>query len=157
MTLKERNQLVKAWLWRYRGLRLELRRLQQEYEELVSVQESVSAIRYDGTPGGGQITDLSNLIVSRSHHIERMMRVSDQLSKANDEISTAISMLDRQAEQDVMSCRYLRLKPNLDSYGINEISDYLGYSLSQTKTIHGAALVKLPGIINALCPGTIPS
>ena len=156
MTLKERNQLVKSWLWRYRGLRLELRRLQEEYDELVSVQESVSAIRYDGTPGSSQATDLSSMIVSRSHHIERMARVSERLSVANDEISTAISMLDRQSEQRVMSCRYLRLKTNLESYSIAEVSEYLKFSVSQTKTIHGAALNRLYPIIKTLYPGAIP-
>jgi len=156
MTLKERNQLTKAWLWRYRMLRLEVRRLKEEYDELVSVQESVGAISYDGMPGGSKVSDLSDLIVSRQHRLDRIINASSKLSVVNDEISTAISMLSSQPEQDVMSCRYLRLKPNLDSYSITEIADYLGYSVSQTKTVHGAALVNLPGIINTLYPGAIP-
>lgn len=37
---------VKEWLWRYRESKKDLRRLEEEFAELVEMQESTGAIQY---------------------------------------------------------------------------------------------------------------
>ena len=51
--IKKQNEQVKAWLWRYREARKDVRRWEEELAELVGMQESASAIRYSDMPKGG--------------------------------------------------------------------------------------------------------
>lgn len=152
LTVKEKNAAVKSWLWRYREAKLNLQRLKGEYLELVSVQESVRAVRYDNTPAGGKPRDLSDYIADRSELALKLEKERERLTEVFNEISRGISHLNRPIERNILSLRYLQLKEDCSSYNIDEISRKLGYSQSVVKTAHGAALANMVPIINRLDP-----
>lgn len=140
---KQANTEVKEWLWRYRRAKLNLQRLEGEYAELVSIQESAGAITYDGMPAAsGNIADLSNLMVSRDNVLSKVVRAKKQLFDIYFEITSALEELDS-VERDVISLRYIQLK---DGYGIrdfDEIADTIKYTKRYVQKVHGFALQKL--------------
>lgn len=143
---RQQNQAVKDWLWRYRRAKLEVCRLEGEYAEMVSVQESAGAIAYDGMPGGGKITDMSDLMIVRDRILTKLIKAKTRMAETYVEISNAISELEH-TEQQIMSLRYIQL---VDGYGVrdmDEIAKVILYSPSHVKKIHGAALQKLVPII----------
>ena len=143
---KQQNMEVKEWLWRYRRAKLEVRRLEGEYAELVSVQESAGAMSYDGMPGGGKITDMSDLMIVRDRILSKLIKAKAKMAEAFVEISNAISQLEH-ADQQIMSLRYIQL---VDGYGVrdmDEIAAIIVYSPSFVKKKHGEALQKLAPIV----------
>ncbi len=148
--LKKNNDAVKRWLRRYREAKLDARRIREEYAELLSLQEAIRAIRYDGQPGGSDKHDLSDLFVARDSMERHMNTANAKVVCCYEQITKAISMLDYQTEKDVMSARYVRLKDGYDYYSMKEIGDQLHYSERYTQTIHGLALRNLEPIIRKI-------
>ena len=81
----------------------EVRRLEQEYEELVSSQEGVSAVAYDGIrvmSGGDNSADLANMMISRDSNLTRLIRAKKKLEETRNEISGVITQI-----QDTDGCK----------------------------------------------------
>lgn len=148
---RESNAFVKSWLWRYRDAKLDLRRLDGEYRELVSAQEAAGAISYDGMPtSSNTISDLSDLMVARDRLLSKIIKAKNRMTKAYVEITRAIDQLDYPIEKDIMSYRYIQLP---DGYGLmewQEIADNIRYSSAHVQKVHGIALSKLADIIRNL-------
>ena len=150
MTIKENNTAVKKWLWRYREAKIEAWRMKEEYFELLSVQESIKAVRYDSQPGGTTKQDLSDMIVARER-MERMVeRANSEILRVYGQISKAISMLEYQTEKNVISARYIQLKNEYDIRSMEEIGKQLHYSERYVQKIHGLALINLEPIIREI-------
>lgn len=143
---KQQNIVIKDWLWRYRRAKLEVRRLEGEYQELVSVQESAGAVSYDGMPGGGKISDMSDLIIVRDRILTKLVNAKARMAAAYVEISNAIAELDN-VEQQILSLRYIQLKEDYKVRDMDEIGTLIVYSPSFVKKKHGEALQKLVPII----------
>ena len=149
--LKKNNDATKRWLRRYREAKLDARRIREEYLELLAVQETIKAVRYDGQPGGGSgKQDLSDLIVTREGMERRIEKANKKVVYCYEQITKAISMLEYQTEKDVMSARYIRLKDGYDFWSMKEIGDQLHYSERYAQTIHGLALKNIEPIIRKL-------
>lgn len=148
--LKKNNDAVKKWLRRYREAKLDARRVREEYLELLTVQESIKAIRYDGQLGGHGKKDLSDLITAREGKERNIARANAKVVYCYEQITKAISMLEYQTERDVMSARYVQLKDGYDFWSMKEIGDQLHYSERYTQTLHGLALKNLEPIIRRI-------
>ena len=149
ITISEQNDTgaVKTWLWRYRYAKLEVRRLEGEYRELVETQESTGAIKYDGMPATGNITDLSDIIVQRDRSLTKLNRAISNMCAVRDEITTAIDKLQYEKEKAVLSYRYIQLRGQFEIRSFQEIASILGYSESRVKTLHALGLQNLSPII----------
>lgn len=147
-TQREINRQVKTWLWRYRYAKLDVVRLDGEYRELLSTQESTGAINYDGMPtGSGKIADLSNLMVQRDNSLTRLNRAICYMSTTREEITDAIDQLAYEKERAVLSLRYVQLKDKYDIRDMCEIASLLGCSESRAKTLHSLGLQNLYPIL----------
>lgn len=108
---EQRNEEVKRWLDRYRNEKRKIRRLQLEYEEMVSSQESVTAVTYDGvqvTGGGDNTADLANIMVRRDQYLTKIIKAQARLEEIRREITEALEQLDSD-EAEVLSYRYIQL------------------------------------------------
>ena len=138
---------VKDWLWRYRRAKMNVRRLQGEYEELASVQESVGAVTYDGMPHSGENHDLSDLMAMRDRAISNLIKANHRMTVAYDEITEAISRLDTDLKRSVISLRYLQLHDDYNANTFSDVSRMVGYDKSYIAHVHGDALQDLRAII----------
>ena len=146
----EINASVKEWLWRYRKAKLEVLRLESEYEEMRSVQESIKAITYSDMPkGSSSCPDLSRLMIARERLIVSLSKAKQNMLNVHLEIIEAIEKLDDNAEKDIMLLRYVCLKEGYGKNSIEEIADTIKYSPSFVKKKHGSALIKL-GVITGI-------
>lgn len=142
---------VKEWLWRYSRMKRHVRRLQGEYDEIVSVQESVSAVTYDGMPNGsGDIRDLSDLMMVRERMRKNLEAATSNMTKAYLEIMQAISQLDTDLKRSVISLRYVQMKDNYKANTFVDVSNIVGYDKSYVVHVHGEALQDLRVIIATL-------
>lgn len=138
---------VKDWLWRYRRAKMNVRRLQGEYEELASVQESVGAVTYDGMPHSGENHDLSDLMVMRDRVITNLIKANHRMTVAYDEITEAISMLDSEVKRSVISLRYIQTKNEYQVNTLADVAEAICYEYSYIRRVHGEALQDLRSII----------
>lgn len=145
---KQINKQVKDWLWRYREAKIAIRRLEGEYEELVSIQESAGSIKYDDMPHGSSSNpDLSNLIIVRDQSMTKLIKAKSRAVTAYSEIMNAIEQLDKDVEKEIISLRYVQLHDNLDINSMNDIANIIKYSPDFVKRSHGIALTKLGRIV----------
>ena len=108
--IKERNDQVKQWLWRYREAKKDLRRLEEELHELIVTQESTGAIEYSDMPrGGGSQSDLSDYIVKREKVRRKIHKARYKRIAVFQEIKNAIERLPTADQREVMSYRYLKI------------------------------------------------
>jgi len=140
--LKKQNEEVKAWLRRYRNAKLYARRMREEAAELISAQESVGAINYDGMPHGSAESDLSSMFAARETMREKLARAEKRMAETYMEIVEAIHELPSQAEIDIMSMRYIELD-GFKERSMEEIADRINYHPSRVKSLHAAALTHL--------------
>lgn len=133
--IKKQNEQVKAWLWRYREARKDVRRWEEELAELVGMQESAGAIRYSDMPkgGGGQV-DLSDEMVEREKLWRKIQKARYKRIRVFAEIKNAIERLPTADEREVMSYRYLELM------SWEDICVIVSLSWRQTHYIHSRAL-----------------
>ena len=142
---------VKDWLWRYSKAKRHVRRLQGEYDELISIQESAGAISYDGMPlGSGDNSDLADLMIVRDRMRRNLEKANGQMTAAYLDIMKAISMLDTDLKRSVISLRYLQLKDDYKANTFSEVSNIVGYDKDYIAHVHGDALRDLRTIIPSL-------
>lgn len=140
--IKERNEKVKQWLWRYREAKKDVRRLEEELQELIESQESTGAIEYTDMPkGGGNQSDLSDYMVEREKVWKKIHKARYKRIKIFQEIKNAIERLPSADEREVMSYRYLRM---MDWSVVSVKSET---ELRQTYRIHGRALANMYGFL----------
>lgn len=139
---------IKAWLWRYRYAKLEVRRLEGEYRELVETQESTGAINYDGIGGSsGSIADLSSFMVQRDESLAKLNRAIAHMCMVRAEITDAISKLSYEKERTVLSLRYIQLRDQFEIRSMSEIAARMNCSESRAKTLHSLALQNLSEVL----------
>ena len=139
---------VKEWLWRYRNAKLAVQRLQGEYDELVSIQESVGTVNYDGMPhGSGDNHDLSDLMIVRDRMLTNLIRAKHRMTVSYDEITEAISMLDSEVKRSVISLRYIQTKNEYQVNTLADVAEAICYEYSYIRRVHGEALQDLRSII----------
>ena len=108
--IRERNERVKQWLWRYREAKKDVRRLEEELHELIESQESCGAIEYSDMPKGGcNHSDLSDYMIKREKIWRKIHKARYKRIVVFQEIKNAIDRLPSADEREVMSYRYLRL------------------------------------------------
>ena len=134
---------VKEWLLRYRDAKNETRRIIDEYNEMVQIQEMASAIKYSDMPKASNYErDLSNLMVSRDEKLTQFILANRKMDTIFREISDMVMTLERQREKDVIDMRYL----NMNGYKLktwDEISRIMHMEKSGVLKIHGVALRKI--------------
>lgn len=109
-SIKDRNDRVKQWLWRYREAKKDVRRLEEELKELVETQESCGAIEYSDIPKSGcSKSDLSDYMIEREKIKRKIYKARYKRIMVFQEIKNAIERLPSADEREVMSCRYLSL------------------------------------------------
>lgn len=102
--IKERNEQVKQWLWRYREAKKDVRRLEEELQELIESQESCGAVEYSDMPkGGGAQSDLSDYMVKRECIWKKIHKARYKRLCVFQEIKNAIERLPTADEREVMS------------------------------------------------------
>lgn len=138
--IKEQNEKVKAWLWRYRDAKRECKRLEGEYRELVESQESAKAIEYSDMPKAHNAgTDLSDLMERRSEYLTKIIKSHKRMEMLMFEISEVFDQLPDQTARDIMSLRYLQLD-GCKALAWGDISQRVGYTEEHICRLHGEAL-----------------
>lgn len=108
--IRERNDQVKQWLWRYREAQKDVRRFEEELEELKESQESCGAIKYSDMPKSGFCqADLSDYMAERERIWRKIHKARYKRIMVFQEIKNAIERLPSADEREVMSYRYLKL------------------------------------------------
>lgn len=141
--IKERNEKVKQWLWQYRDAKKEVRRLEEELQELIELQESCGAIQYSDMPkGGGSQSDLSDGISMKE---ELWCKISEAKRKRDVELKKIESIIDRLEnanEREVMTYRYIR------SMSWEQICVKIDKKWTQVHRYHAKALEQIKKYIN---------
>ena len=138
--IRERNERVKQWLWRYREAKKDIRRLEEELLELMESQESASAIGYSDMPKGSlDQSDLSDYLVEREKVWRKIQNARYKRIMVFQEIKSAIDRLPSADERMVMSCRYLELNGYKEK-SWEEICVITGYEWAKTHRIHAKSL-----------------
>ena len=140
----DKNQ-IKKWLLRYRDGKKDVRRLEEELEELDEMQKNVRGVRYSDMPRGGRKkTDLSDYIVEIEKTQEKICAARYQRIKVFQEVKDAIEQLHTATEREVMSYRYLRLME------WEKISGKIDIDLRQIYRIHDKALKSIEKILEVV-------
>lgn len=141
-TIKEHNDKAKQWLWRYREAKEDVRRLEEELQEVIEMQESTGVIKYSDMPkGSGNQGDLSDYMVKREKTLKKIHKARYKRIVTFQEIKNAIERLPTADERELMSYRYLRLM------GWEKICVKMGKSWKTVVfDLHGKALrnIKIP-------------
>lgn len=138
--IRDRNERVKQWLWRYRESKKDVRRLEEELKELIESQESCKAMEYSDMPkGGSNQSDLSDYMVEREKVWRKIHKARYKRIMVFQEIKNAIDRLPSAEEREVMSCRYIQLN-GCKEKSWEEICVASGYSWRQVHYWHSKAL-----------------
>lgn len=136
--IKERNEKVKQWLWQYRDAKKEVRRLEEELQELIELQESCRAIQYSDMPkGGGSQRDLSDEMVKHEKIWRKICKARYKQIIVFEKVKSAIDRLPTADQRTVMSYRYLRLMD------WEKICIKTGYSWKHVHRFHAKALEEI--------------
>lgn len=138
--IRERNEQVKQWLWRYREAKKDVRRYENELHELIETQESTGAIEYSDMPkGGGSQSDLSDYMVKREEAWKRIMKARYKRIVVFQEIKNVIEQLPSADEREIMSCRYIQLNGYKEK-SWEEVCVITNHEWAQAHRIHAKAL-----------------
>lgn len=138
--IRERNEQVKQWLWRYREAKKDVRRYENELHELIETQESTGAIEYSDMPkGGGSQSDLSDYMVKRDEAWKRIMKARYKRIVVFQEIKNVIEQLPSADEREIMSCRYIQLN-GYKAKSWEEVCVITNHEWAQAHRIHAKAL-----------------
>lgn len=138
--IRERNEQVKQWLWRYREAKKDVRRYENELRELIETQESTGAIEYSDMPkGSGNQSDLSNYMVKREEAWKRIMKARYKRIVVFQEIKNVIEQLPSADEREIMSCRYIQLN-GYKAKSWEEVCVITNHEWAQAHRIHAKAL-----------------
>lgn len=138
--IRERNDQVKRWLWRYREAKKDVRRYENELHELIETQESTGAIEYSDMPkGSGSQSDLSDYMVKRDEAWKRIMKARYKRIVVFQEIKNVIEQLPSADEREIMSCRYIQLN-GYKAKSWEEVCVITNHEWAQAHRIHAKAL-----------------
>ena len=145
---KGQNDDIKKWLSGYRDAKRVLANLDEEYQELVSFQETAHAIRYDGVPGSGGVPkDLSDAMAKRCECLGDIVAARRKAEDRFYEIRDAIHSLGNANQETALTLRYITLTGmNLTPW--TDIASKMGYTREHVGRIHGEALEALKAILN---------
>lgn len=133
---------IKKWLWRYRDAGREIDRLQLLLDEVKANSDGVRAIQYSDMPKShGVGGDLSDTIVRYEKLSIRITQERVRQADVMEEITLAISQIDKAIERWILSLRYIQLMK------WEKIAEETGYSEQRIYEIHGEALRYLGRII----------
>lgn len=136
--IKERNEKVKQWLWQYRDAKKEVRRLEEELQELIELQESCGAIQYSDMPkGGGSQSDLSDEMAKREKIWRKICKARYKRIMVFEKVKSVIDCLPTVEQRMIMSYRYLRLMD------WEKICVKTGYSWKHVHRFHAKALEEI--------------
>ena len=128
---------AKEYLWRVRDAALELKRLEQEYEQARSDIMHLKGIAYDADRvSGGKIGDLSDAITTIEKYAERVNAKWDELIALRQEAEMHIDLLRDGRYREVLKRRYL-CGQSLERIAVDLCFDY-----RWVKRLHGRALVE---------------
>ena len=148
--IRERNEQGKRWLWRYREVKKDVRRYENELHELIETQESTGAIEYSDMPkGSGSQSDLSDYMVKRDEAWKRIMKARYKRIVVFQEIKNAVEQLRNADEREVISCRYIQLNGYKEK-SWEEICMITGHEWRQTHYIHSRALGNIANYLTIL-------
>lgn len=138
--IRERNEQVKQWLWRYREAKKDVRRYENELHELIETQESTGAIEYSDMPKcSGSQSDLSDYMVKRDEAWKRIMKARYKRIVVFQEIKNVIEQLPSADEREIMSCRYIQLN-GYKAKSWEEVCVITNHEWAQAHRIHAKAL-----------------
>lgn len=128
---------AKEYLWRVRDAALELKRLEQEYEQARSDIMHLKGIAYDGDRvSGGKIGDLSDAIATIEKYAERVNAKWDELIALRQEAEMHIDLLRDGRYREVLKRRYL-CGQSLERIAVDLCFDY-----RWVRRLHGRALIE---------------
>lgn len=135
---REQNKKVKQWLWQYRDAKKDIRRLEEELQELIELQKSCCAIQYSDMPkGSGSQRDLSDYIVKQEQIWKKIQKARYRRIMVFGEIRNVINRLPNVDEREVMTYRYLR------QHDWNTVAAKCNVELRQVHRLHGRALIHI--------------
>lgn len=140
--VKERNDKVKQWLWRYQEAKKDVRRFEAELQELIETQESTGAIEYSDMPkGGGGQSELSDYMVEREGLQQKIWDARYRQIVIFGEIHDAVEQLPSADEREVIVYRYIRLMR------WDRIGEKMECDERQARRYHGNALIHFHEIL----------
>lgn len=144
--IREHNEKVKKWLWRYGNAKRDIKRYTEELNELIESQEGASAITYSDMPkGSGSQADLSDYMIRRQELQQKIWNARYRRIVVFEEMHDAIEQLPTVDERDVIFYKYIK------EMDWGDIAKRIGKKTRQTFTYHGSALKNLYIILeNAL-------
>lgn len=133
MEVKEENELKKEYLWGYQKAKRQVKRLEEELEEL-RMNKKYPSVIHDGMPRGSGGGDLSGY-ASKVDELERkIIKTKYKRILKLKEIRDRIEQLEDENEKDVLTYRYIK------GWKWEEIAAGMEYSWKQTHRIHSSAL-----------------
>lgn len=127
---------AKAYLWRVRDAERELKRLEEEYEQVKSDILHLKAMEYDKDKvSNSRIGDLSDAIAALEGYAERIAKQWDKLIALREDAKGRIEQIEDGRYRDVLVRRYLQ------GQSWEWIADGMGYDYRYTLKLHGMALV----------------
>lgn len=127
---------AKEFLWRIRNAEREIKRLEEEYNQVRAEIESVRGMNY--TPDrvtNTQVVDLSSAIIKLEKYAERVNAKWDELIKLRNEATQTIERLRSWRDQEILKRRYIH------GQSWEKIAFVMGYDYRYTLKLHGVALL----------------
>lgn len=110
VSVKKQNEHTKQWLWRYREAKKEVVAAEEQFTELVEMQNGAKAIQYSDMPkGSGSQADLSDMMAQRDKSWREVEEARHKQTQAFKEIWGAIHQLPVADEVTILTYRYIRM------------------------------------------------
>lgn len=133
---REENEKKKAFLNSYRKAREELKRLEEERQE-VRLNKLLPSQVIDGMPHGSGGSDLS-VYAAKIDEIEREINAARyQCIRTLLYVKNAINEMEDEKEKELLTYRYIRC------LSWEKVAEKMGYSYRHTTKLHGRALIHL--------------
>ena len=127
---------AKAYLWRVRDAERELKRMEEEYEQVKADILHLKVMEYDKDKvSNSRIGDLSDAIAALEGYAERIAKQWDKLIALREDAKARIEQIEDGRYRDVLVRRYLQGQP------WEWIAAGMGYEFRYTLKLHGLALV----------------
>ena len=109
-SVKKQNEHTKQWLWRYREAKKEVVAAEEQFAELVEMQNGAKAIQYSDMPkGSGSQADLSDMMAQRDKSWREVEEARHKQTQAFKEIWDTIHQLPVADEVAILTYRYIRM------------------------------------------------
>lgn len=133
MDIKLENEKKKEYLWGYRKIKRQLRRLEEELTEL-RLNKIYPSVVQDGMPHGSGEGDLSGYAAKVDELERKIIKARYKMIRKQKEIQDQIERLSDENEKDVLVYRYVR------GMKWEDIAVKMGYSWRRIHYIHSSAL-----------------